>query len=83
LGILALSILWPLHHFFGVGESIYELAIAAGLLYGGVIVVTFAIAGLVWGGIKLFGLEFSSKPMCVHRALLWLTVGAVAKNENS
>jgi hypothetical protein len=55
LGILALSILWPLHHFFGVGESIYELAIAAGLLYGGVIVVTFAIAGLVWGVIKLFG----------------------------
>jgi hypothetical protein len=53
--MLALGILWLLHNFFGVGENIYELVIAAVLLYGGVIVVTFAIAGLVWGAIKLFG----------------------------
>jgi hypothetical protein len=55
LAMLALGILWLLHNFFGVGENIYELVIAAVLLYGGVIVVTFAIAGLVWGAIKLFG----------------------------
>jgi hypothetical protein len=55
LAILALGILWPLHHFFGVGKNIYELVIAALLLYGGVIIVTFAIAVLVWGAVKLFG----------------------------
>ena len=37
------------------GALIPGLVIAAVLLYGGVIVVTFAIAGLVWGAIKLFG----------------------------
>jgi protein-S-isoprenylcysteine O-methyltransferase Ste14 len=55
LAVVAIALLWPLHYFFGIGQPIFDFAVSVGLLFGGILLFTLAVAGLIWCAIKLFG----------------------------
>ena len=51
---MILIVLWPLHHFWGIGDELFELALGGFTLFGIMLVITCAIAGIVWIAIKIF-----------------------------
>jgi hypothetical protein len=44
-----------LYWLFGIGGSLFHWAVIIGLFYGSIVAVTFVIAAMIWGAIKLFG----------------------------
>ena len=47
------AIVWPLHHFWGIGDQLFEYAVGASGLFVFWIIVTFAVAGIGWVVVRL------------------------------
>jgi hypothetical protein len=52
---IAAAIFGLLYWLFGIGGSLFHWAVTIALFYATIVAITFAIAGVIWGAIKLFG----------------------------
>ena len=52
IAVIAIGILWPLNHFFGIGQNLLDYAMAGALLFGTVIVMTLTVAAVMDVGLQ-------------------------------